>query len=56
MMQGFGVHSFVLVNAEGTRRFVKFHWIPKLGSHSLVWDEAMKISMPFFLVICCIIH
>jgi len=43
-MQGFGVHSFLLVNAEGKRRFVKFHWLPKLGTHSFVWDEAQKIT------------
>lgn len=44
MMQGFGVHSFRLVDAEGRSRFVKFHWTPKLGTHSLVWDEAAKIA------------
>lgn len=44
MMQGFGVHTFRLVNAEGASVFCKFHWIPKLGTHSLVWDEAVKIS------------
>ena len=44
MMQGFGVHTFRLVNAEGESHFVKFHWKPKLGTHSLVWDEAVKIS------------
>ena len=44
MMQGFGVHTFRLVNAKGASRFVKFHWKPKLGTHSLVWDEAVKIS------------
>ncbi|RYF83773.1 MAG: catalase [Comamonadaceae bacterium] len=43
-MQGFGVHTFRMVNAEGESRFVKFHWQPKLGTHSLVWDEAVKIS------------
>jgi len=43
MMQGFGVHSFVLVNKQGKRRFCKFHWIPVLGTHSLVWDEAQKL-------------
>lgn len=43
-MQGFGVHSFVLVNKEGKRRFVKFHWQPTLGVHSLVWDEAQKLG------------
>jgi catalase len=44
MMQGFGVHTFRLVNAEGKSVFVKFHWKPKLGTHSLVWDEAVKIA------------
>ncbi|GAA1873442.1 catalase [Actinomadura bangladeshensis] len=44
MMQGFGVHTFRLVNAEGRGTFVKFHWKPKLGTHSLAWDEAQKIS------------
>ena len=44
MMQGFGVHTFRLVNAAGKSRFVKFHWTPKLGTHSLVWDEAVKIA------------
>jgi catalase len=44
MMQGFGVHTFRLVTAEGASQFVKFHWTPKLGTHSLVWDEAVKIA------------
>jgi len=44
MMQGFGVHTFRLVNAEGHSVFCKFHWTPRLGTHSLVWDEAVKIS------------
>ncbi len=44
MMQGFGVHTFRLVNAKGQSHFVKFHWKPRLGTHSLVWDEAVKIS------------
>ncbi|MDC8773060.1 catalase [Roseateles albus] len=43
-MQGFGVHSYRLVNAAGESVFVKFHWTPKYGTHSLVWDEAVKIS------------
>jgi len=43
-MQGFGVHTFRLVNAEGETRFCKFHWNPLQGTHSLVWDEAVKIS------------
>ena len=44
MMQGFGVHTFRLVNARGESHFVKFHWSPAAGTHSLVWDEAVKIS------------
>jgi len=43
-MQGFGVHSYRLVNEAGESVFVKFHWNPKFGTHSLVWDEAVKIS------------
>jgi len=44
MMEGFGVHSFRLINAEGKSSFVKFHWKPILGVHSVAWDEAKKIS------------
>ncbi|KZZ84094.1 catalase [Bacillus sp. SJS] len=44
MMEGFGVHTFRFVNEEGKARFVKFHWKPVLGTHSLVWDEAQKIN------------
>src|SRR6202522_4102589 len=44
MMQGFGVHTFRFVNARGESRFVKFHWNPRAGTHSLVWDEAVKIA------------
>jgi catalase len=44
MMEGFGVHSFKLVNSQGKVRFVKFHWKPVLGIHSLVWDEAVKLA------------
>ena len=44
MMQGFGVHTFRLVNVQGESVFVKFHWNPVLGTHSLTWDEAVKIS------------
>jgi len=43
-MQGFGVHTFRLVNDAGESVFVKFHWNPKYGTHSLCWDEAVKIS------------
>jgi catalase len=44
MMQGFGVHTFRLVDAAGEARFVKFHWLPVAGTHALVWDEAVKIA------------
>ena len=44
MMQGFGVHTFRFVNEAGKSRFVKFHWKPLLGVHSLVWDEAQKLA------------
>jgi catalase len=44
MMQGFGVHTFRFINAKGESRFVKFHWNPLAGTHSLAWDEAVKIS------------
>ena len=42
-MQGFGVHTFRLINAAGEARFVKFHWTPLQGTHSLVWDESAKL-------------
>jgi catalase len=44
MMEGFGVHTFRFINEEGKSRFVKFHWKPLAGVHSLVWDEAQKIA------------
>jgi catalase len=44
MMQGFGVHTFRLVSAEGASHFVKFHWTPVAGTHSLDWDESVKIA------------
>lgn len=44
MQEGFGVHTFRLVNAQNQSHFVKFHWKPKLGIHAVVWDEALKIS------------
>jgi catalase len=44
MMEGFGVHTFRLVSAAGDSTFVKFHWRPKLGAQSVVWDEALKIN------------
>ncbi|AWN22616.1 catalase HPII [Deinococcus irradiatisoli] len=43
-MEGFGVHTFRLVNAEGRSHFVKFHWKPLSGIHSLVWDEALELA------------
>jgi catalase len=43
-MEGFGVHTFRLVNVEGKSTFVKFHWKPKLGMQSVVWNEALKIN------------
>ena len=43
-MQGFGVNTYRLVNAAGASVFVKFHWLPVAGTHSLVWDEAVKIN------------
>lgn len=44
MMEGFGVHTFRFINAEGVSSFVKFHWKPLLGIHSVAWDEAQNIS------------
>jgi catalase len=44
MMEGFGVHTFRFVNADGVASFVKFHWKPLLGVHSVAWDEAQNIS------------
>lgn len=44
MMQGFGVNTFTLINSKNERSFVKFHWTPELGVHSLVWDEALKLA------------
>jgi catalase len=44
MMEGFGVHTFRLINAKNQGRYVKFHWKPLLGAHSLVWDEAQKLA------------
>jgi catalase len=43
-MEGFGVHTFRLVNARGEAKFVKFHWKPRLGMQSVVWNEALKIN------------
>jgi catalase len=44
MMEGFGVHTFRFINDAAESRFVKFHWKPLLGVHSVAWDEAQKIS------------
>jgi catalase len=44
MMEGFGVHTFQMVNEKGETTFVKFHWRPKLGMQSTCWDEAVKIA------------
>jgi catalase len=44
MMEGFGVHTFRFINEQGQARFVKFHWKPLYGTHSLVWDEAQKLA------------
>jgi catalase len=44
MIEGFGVHSFRLINAKGEATFVKFHWRPRLGAQSTLWDEAVKIA------------
>jgi catalase len=44
MMEGFGIHTFRFVNAKGKSSFVKFHWKPLLGMHSVLWDEAQRIS------------
>jgi len=43
-MEGFGVHTFRLVNADGKSTFVKFHWKPKQGLQSVMWNEAVKIN------------
>jgi catalase len=44
MMEGFGVHTFRLINDKGNSSFVKFHWRPLAGTHSLDWDEAVKLA------------
>ncbi|HEY3378829.1 MAG TPA: catalase [Armatimonadota bacterium] len=44
MIEGFGVHSFRLINDAGASTFAKFHWRPKLGLQSTIWDETVKIS------------
>ncbi|WP_420458536.1 catalase [Neolewinella sp.] len=44
MMEGFGIHTFRMINEEGVAHFVRYHWKPLLGVRSVVWDEAVKIS------------
>ena len=44
MMEGFGIHTFRLINDKNESHFVKFHWKPTLGVHSVTWDEAVKIN------------
>ncbi len=44
MMEGFGVHTFRMINAKGEPKLVKFHWRPKLGTFSVIWPEAVKIN------------
>jgi catalase len=44
MMEGFGIHTFRLINDKGEAHFVKFHWKPSLGVHSVTWEEAVKIN------------
>ncbi|WP_026908018.1 catalase [Paucisalibacillus globulus] len=44
MVEGFSINTFRFVNKEGVSHFIRLHWKPKLGVHSLVWDEAQKIS------------
>jgi catalase len=44
MIEGFGIHTFQMVNAKGKATFVKFHWKPKLGLQSTLWDEALKLQ------------
>ncbi len=44
MIEGFGIHSFRLINESGKSTFVKYHWRPKLGLQSTIWDETVKIS------------
>ena len=44
MIEGFGIHSYRLINKEGKSTFMRFHWKPVLGVQSTTWDEAVKIS------------
>ncbi|WP_337025090.1 catalase HPII [Pantoea anthophila] len=43
-MEGFGIHTFRLINAEGKATFVRFHWKPVAGKASLLWDESQKLT------------
>lgn len=54
-MEGFGIHTFRLINAEGKATFVRFHWKPVAGKASLVWDEAQKLTGrdPDFIAATC---
>ncbi len=44
MIEGFGVHTYRFMNEAGKATYVKFHWRPKLGAQSVIWDEALKIN------------
>lgn len=44
MMEGFGIHTFRMINEAGVAHFVRFHWKPLLGTHAVTWDEAVKIN------------
>lgn len=44
-MEGFGIHTFRLINAQGKATFVRFHWKPTAGKASLVWDEAQNLPV-----------
>jgi catalase len=44
MMEGFGVHTFRLIDGNGRSTFVKFHWRPKIGAASVVWDESVNLN------------
>lgn len=44
MIEGFGVHTYRMINAKGESQFIKFHWRPTIGAASVIWDEAVKIN------------
>lgn len=54
-MEGFGIHTFRLINAQGKATFVRFHWKPLAGKASLVWDEAqnLPVGIPTFIAAIC---